>query len=409
MKTEIIRVFLPNGLRVICEPLDHVESVAVGVWCQTGSRLEAPEEAGISHMAEHMLFKGTETRSAKEIAEAIEGRGGHMNAFTDKEVTCYFARVMGDDLSLVLEVLADMYLHPRLDSNEIEKEKGVITEEIRRYEDSPEEQIHDLHARHRWQEHPLGRPVIGYRETVAGITRERLFEYLRTRYVAGKTVIAAAGRLIPEKFVEDCKKYFEELTGDFELPQESPPRSNGGEQRISRDVEQVHFCIGCDWPDIYDERRYSASLLEGVLGGGMSSRLFQEIREKRGLAYSIGSYEVRYRDAGAFTVYGGTSVETFDHVRDLIFEELERARKEPVGPEELERNKRQALAGIVMAMESMATRMNRLARNEILYGRDVPIEEVMEKIESVSPLDLQEVAQSFFIPEKIVVTAIGPF
>jgi predicted Zn-dependent peptidase len=409
MKTEIFRTTLPTGLRVLCEPLSHVESVAVGVWCQTGSRLEAPEEAGISHMAEHMLFKGTKTRTAKDIAEAIEGRGGHINAFTDKEVTCYFARVMADDLSLALEILADMYLHARLDPEDLEKEKGVITEEIRRYEDTPEDQIHDLHARHRWREHPLGRPVIGFRETVTSITRERLVNYLRQRYVAGKTVISAAGNLDPEKFVEDCKKYFEELEGDFDLPLEPPSRSHSGEERISRDVEQVHFCIGCDWTDAYDARRYAASLLDGVLGGGMSSRLFQEIREKRGLAYSIGSYEARYREAGAFTVYGGTSVETFDQVRDLVFEELERVRKEPVGSEELERNKRQAIAGMVMAMESMTTRMSRLARNEILYGRDVPIEEVVEKIQAVTPEDLQEVAQSFLMREGIAVTAIGPF
>ncbi len=409
MKTEIVRVILPSGLRVLCEPLNHVESVAVGVWCQTGSRLEAPEEAGISHMAEHMLFKGTERRTAKEIAEAIEGRGGHINAFTDKEVTCYFARVMAEDLSLALDVLSDMFLHPRLDPEDLEKEKGVIGEEIRRYEDSPEEQIHDLHARHRWRGHPLGRPVIGYRETVASLTREQLVNYLRRRYVAGKTVIAAAGKLVPEKFVEDCKRYFEGLEGDFELPMDPPYCSHSGEERISREVEQVHFCMGCDWADAYDARRYAASLLEGVLGGGMSSRLFQEIREKRGLAYSIGSYEVRYREAGAFTVYGGTSLETFDQVRDLVFEEIERVRKEPVGAEELEKNKRQAIAGIVMAMESMATRMNRLARNEILYGRDVPIEEVVQKIEAVTPADVQEVAQSFLLPERIAITAIGPF
>jgi predicted Zn-dependent peptidase len=405
---DVIRTVLPNGVRIVAEPFDTVQTAAIGIWCQTGSRIESDRQAGISHLIEHMLFKGTERRTAQQIAQDIEGRGGYLNAFTNREVTCYYARVLSEDVLVALDVLTDMFLHSLFEVEELEKEKRVILEEIRKYEDSPEELIHDLHAQYRWARHPLGRPVIGTRETVGSFTREDCLEYMGDRYVAGKTVVAIAGYFEPEAFAAAVEERLGALMGDFELPNDPPPVAVGEDHLIEREVEQVHFCIGGNGPSAYDEDRYAMSVLDGILGDGMSSRLFQKIREERGLAYAIGSYRSGYREAGAFTIYGGTSKETFDEVRELVRAELVKLRTEDVPTDELERAKKAIKGSLVMAQEATANRMRRIASNELLFQRDVPIEEVVQRIEAVSAADVRRMAEQYLDPDALSTTAFVP-
>jgi len=371
--------------------------------------MEAAEESGISHLIEHMLFKGTEKRTAEQIAQEIEGRGGHLNAFTDREMTCFYARTLAEDLPNALDVLSDMFMNSKIQPEDLELEKSVIHEEIRKYEDSPEEHIHDLHTRKRWGEHPLGRPIIGSHETLSSFQREHLKDYMRRRYVAGKTLVAVAGKVEPEELRKLCEEKLSSLSGDYELPDEPPPKANFGEFLVPKEVEQVHFCIGGDAVTLYDERRYALRILDAILGGSMSSRLFQEIREKRGLAYEIGSYAALYREAGSFTIYGGTSLQTWKQVKELTEKELQKIRSEDVSEEELERAKKMIKGSIVLGMENMSARMQRIAKNELLYGRDIPIEETIGKIEAVTQKDVRSLAEEFLNPEKMTITAIGPF
>ncbi len=405
---DVIRTVLPNGVRIVAEPFDTVQTAALGIWCLTGSRLETDRQAGISHVIEHMLFKGTERRTAQQIAEEIEGRGGYLNAFTNREVTCYYARVLSEDVLAALDVLSDMLLHSLFDPDELEKEKRVIQEEIRKYEDSPEELVHDLHAQNRWANHPLGRPIIGTHETVGSFTRDDCLAFLRERYVAGKIVVAIAGSFDPKEFERAVAEQLEPLSGDFELPNDPPPVVSDGEHFLEREVEQVHFCIGGEGPNAFDEDRFAMSVLDGILGDGMSSRLFRKIREERGLAYAIGSYRSAYREAGAFTVFGGTSKETFDEVRDLVRAELMKLRTEDVPSDELERAKKSIKGSIVMAQEATANRMRRIAANELMFERDVPIEEIVQQIESTSASDIRRLAEQYLDPDALTTTAILP-
>lgn len=406
--SQVQKYVLPNGVRVVSERFDTVQSVAVGIWCHTGSRMEEDDRAGISHLIEHMLFKGTKRRTAEQIAQEIEGRGGHLNAFTSKEATCYYARVLSDDLEIALDVLSDMFLNSLFEPEEIEKEKRVIQEEIRKYEDSPEELVHDLHAQNLWRGHPLGRPIIGTHDSVGSFKREDCLEYMGERYVAGKTVVAVAGNHDPEATRAAVERLLCTLQGDFHLPDEPPVPPAPSESVVEREVEQVHFCIGGEGPNSYSEERFSMAVLDALLGGSMSSRLFQVIREQRGLAYAIGSYKAAYREAGAFTIYGGTSKANFDEVRNLVRQELDRVGQEDVPEEELERAKRLLLGSMVMALESTSNRMRRLASNELTYGRDIPLDEVIAAIRRTTPQDIRSLAERYLDTDRMSLTAIVP-
>jgi predicted Zn-dependent peptidase len=405
----IQKTLLDNGVRVLCEPLTYVGSAAVGLWCQTGSANENDDEAGITHFIEHMLFKGTKTRTAKQIAEEIEGRGGVLNAFTDKENTCYYCQVLGGDVEVAIDVLSEMVTDSLLDPKELEVEKGVILEEIKRGEDEPSDHVHDLHVQNRWPSHVLGKPIIGTSESVSSFDDADLRRYMDRRYHGGRVLLAVAGNVDPSLVANAARKRLGgidmgEGRGDYDRPEGRP-----GVNEVSKEVEQVHFCIGADGSSIYDEDRYTATVLDNVLGSGMSSRLFQEIREKRGLAYAIGSYTLSYSTGGLFTVYGGTSPDKWQQVQEVVRQELDKFLRDGVGAEELARTKKSIAGHIVISLEGMSARMIRMSRNELNHGRDVPVEELLQKIDAVTNDDLVGYATRALAPDRMTTTAIGPF
>ncbi|MBC8065012.1 MAG: insulinase family protein [Chlorobia bacterium] len=399
---------LSNGVRILVEPVGHVQSAAIGLWCKTGSRHELENEAGITHLIEHMLFKGTERRTAKEIAESVEGRGGSLNAFTDKESTCYYCRVLADDVENGIDVLSDMMLHSQFDSDELAREESVVIEEIKRSEDEPGDHIHEVHLAHRWGEHPLGKPIIGTRESVSGFKRNHLIDYIERQYRGENILLSIAGNIDPQLIVSAAEKSLGAIKGGAVDSLPPRPAGLGGKAYLGKDVEQVHFCIGTDGTSLYDSELYTMSVLDSALGGSMSSRLFQEIREKRGLVYSVGSYVLNYGSGGAYTVYGGTSSEQWPQVQELTRIEFDKVMKDGFDPDELARTKQHIKGSVVLALESMSSRMMRMSRNELNHQRDIPVEETLAKIDAVSNSDLMELANRILVESLVSTTAIGP-
>jgi len=407
--TDPILYTLDNGVRIIVDPVTYVGSAAVGLWCTTGSRHETDDEAGITHFIEHMLFKGTERRTAKQIADEIEGRGGMLNAFTDKEQTCYYCRVLAEDVGVGIDVLSDMVANSLLDPEELSREKGVVLEEIKRSEDEPSDHVHELHLGYRWGVHPLGKPVIGTPESVSSFDRDDLATYMDRRYRGSNLVLAVAGNVDPE----GIRKLAEDALGAFHSGEPAPamqrPSGNATENLVKKEVEQVHFCIGADGTSHYDDDLYTMAVLDNALGSGMGSRLFQEIRERRGLAYSVGSYTLTYTAGGAFTVYGGTGPKNFDQVRDLVRVEFDKVMANGLDDDEMRRTKKNMSGNMVLALEGMNARMMRMARNLIVHGRFIPLQETLGKIEAVTNDQLVELAKRTLTPDKVSTTAIGPF
>lgn len=404
----ITKTTLPNGVRILVEPVSHVRSAAIGLWCKTGSRHETDAEAGITHLIEHMLFKGTERRTAKEIAESIEGRGGSLNAFTDKESTCYYCRVLSDDAENGIDVLSDMMLHSRLDAEELEREEGVVVEEIKRSEDEPGDHVHDLHLQNRWGAHPLGKPIIGTEESVTSFRPEHLRAYMDRRYRGDNVLLAVAGNVDPEAIVAAARERLSGIETGGASDEVDRPSGAVGKAYVEKDVEQVHFCIGTDGRSMFDDDYYDLIVLDAVLGGGMSARLFQEIREKRGLAYSVGSYQLSYSAGGAFTVYGGTSEKHWALVQELVRAEFDKVMAETVPDDEFARVKRNISGSIVLGLEGMSARMMRMSKNELRHGREITVEETLAKIDAVTPAAVRELANDLLRPERISTTAIGP-
>jgi predicted Zn-dependent peptidase len=407
--SDIQKFVLDNGVRVLVEPVGHVKSAAIGLWCKTGSRHEQDNEAGITHLIEHMLFKGTEKRTAKEIAEAIEGRGGSLNAFTDKESTCYYCRVLADDVANGVDVLSDMMLHSLIDPEELKREEGVVLEEIKRGEDEPGDHVHDLHLQNRWGNHPLGKPIIGTPESVSSFLREHIKAYMDRRYRAENVLLSVAGNISPEVVIEAARETLGKIPHTCEDAQPERPSGTGKVVLEGKDVEQVHFCIGTDGTSVYDADLYTMVVLDSALGGSMSSRLFQEIREKRGLVYSVGSYTLNYGAGGAYTVYGGTSPEHWPLVQELVRVEFDKVMKDGLDADELDRTKRNLSGNMVLALEGMSARMMRMSRNELHHGREITIEETLAKIEAVTNDDIVTLAARILRPELVSTTAIGPF
>ncbi len=399
---------LSNGVRVVSETVPYVQTVALGLWVGTGSRDEAAPMRGISHFIEHMLFKGTAKRNAREIADSIESRGGHLNAFTGKETTCYEARVLSEDLPLALDVLTDMFRNSLFDAVEMEREKRVVIEEIKMYEDTPEDHVHDLFEQTLWTTHPLGKTIIGSEKTVSGLTPQNLKDYMTTHYCPERILVVAVGNLEHEVLVGLCEAALGDMQGSPPKRSLKPAKPSGKSKKLrKRDTEQVHFCLGTAGYSKFQNERFSLSILNNVLGGNMSSRLFQEIREKRGLAYAIGSYARTYLDGGHFCIYGGTSPETYGEVLDLIRIESERILQSGISEEELTKAKTQIRGALVLGLEGMSSRMNRYADSLLAFERVIPIEEVLASYNAVSHESIGEVAQRVLLPDTQTLTAIG--
>jgi len=399
---------LPSGLRVITEGMPGIRSATVGVWADVGSSVERRERRGISHLVEHMLFKGTQRRSAREIAETMDGVGGNLNAFTDKESTCYFARVIDRHIPLALNVLADMFLHSRFEPQELAREQKVVLEEIKMYDDSPDDLIHDLFLQTMWSGSNLGEPTIGFAETVLAITPEDLRSHMGAHYAPNSVIVAAAGNVDHDRFVELVAEEFTDFHGACVLPVPERPATTPARHVRFKDSEQAYVVLGTRGVDVADERRYALSLLDTVLGGGMSSRLFQEIREKRGLVYSVYSFQAAYRGAGLFAIYAGTSPENVQSCLDLVAEQFARARSTPIGRDEFRLAQEHLKGNLTLSLESTSNRMIRLGRNEFALGRDVSPEEVERRIDAVTPDEVQELASDLLADENLGLCVIGP-
>ena len=399
---------LPNGVRVVLEPIPTVRSAAVGLWCRTGSVDETDAEAGITHLIEHMLFKGTEKRTAKEIAETIEGRGGSLNAFTDKENTCYYCRVLSEEVPTAIDVLADMMRSSRLDREELKREESVVLEEIKRSHDEPGDHVHDLNLESRWAGYKLGRPVIGTSESVAAFEPEDLRAYMERRYRGDNVVLAIAGSFDEKVVLELAGLLLGDLPSGGGRGDEPRPVGKPVRLEVAQDVEQVHFVVGADSPTAYDEDREAMVLLDTALGGSMSSRIFQEIREKRGLAYSVGSYHQTYSSGGAFGVYGGTAEDKWREVEGLIRQEIAGVRQEGLTEGEIERTKLMIRGSLLMSLESTSSRMMRLGRQELMYERAIPVEELLARYDAVTGEAITDAARKHLADETLNVTAIGP-
>lgn len=403
------RATLPNGLKIICESIPHVHSVSIGVWVGTGSRYETPDNNGISHFIEHMLFKGTSRRTTKQIAEEIDAVGGQLNAFTTKEYTCYYVKVLGERFHLGIDLLADMFTNSLFAPDEIEKEKQVVLEEIKCYEDSPDELVHDLFAAAVMKGHPLGSPILGTPESIARINRQVIIDYLVQHYTSDNIVFAVAGNVQIDQIIAAVEKSFSKLNGKFitKLPQ--LPAFKPDIVLKSKDTEQVNLCVGTRGVHRGHSDRYAVFVLDSILGGSVSSRLFQELREERGLVYVTGSNHSAYRDTGIFTVYAGTSLKNYHEVVGLIKQEINRFYKEPISDKELNRAKEQLKGNLLLSLESTSNRMSRIAKIELYQEQLLTPEESVAKLEAVTKEDVLRVAAEIFGSKELTITAIGPF
>lgn len=402
------KTVLENGTRIVTESIPEFHSCTLGVWISTGSRFESEEDAGIAHFLEHLLFKGTTRRTAYDIAKEMDSIGGQLNAFTEKERTCYYARVLDQHVPTAVDILFDMLRNSKLDPKEVEREKSVILEELKMIEDSPDDLAGHRFTRSLWPNHAIGRPIIGYRESVQQMTSERLRGYLDSRYGASNLMIAAAGRVDHDAFVEVVRSHLEDYpVGDF-VPHFDRPKARGHNAVYQKDSEQAYICYGHKGPNTTDPRRYSFLVLDAVLGGSMSSRLFQEIREKRGLAYSVGTYQYTYTDAGLFAVHAGTNASSVEELLEATDEILKKVIQEGLTPEELRRSKELLKGNLALGMESTSMRMLRLARGHLNHQRLIPVEEVLEAVEKTTHNDVIELAREFLDPDGFHFTVLGP-
>jgi predicted Zn-dependent peptidase len=402
------RTVLPNGLIVLTERMDYLRSVAMGVWIKSGSRCEPAETNGISHFVEHMLFKGTRSRTAQHIAREMDSIGGNLDAFTGKETICFNVKSLSDHVPVALDVLTDLVLHPTFAAPDIERERGVILEEIKIDEDNPDVLVHELFTQSFWRDHPLGWPILGTNKTVASLDQEKLFAYHGDRFHGGNIVFSAAGNLDHDRFAEAVAAKFAGLAGGATLHERPAPESSARiVMRNKKSLEQVQICLGVPAPPITDDNRYATLILNTVLGGGMSSRLFQTIREERGMAYSIYSDLSPYRDTGTLCVYAGTSAGKVLEVVDLILVEFAKLKQEPLSDEELTRAKDQVKGNILLGLESSSARMANLARQEMYFRNFFTVDEVIARIDEVDASQVQAMAQQLFDSERIAITLLG--
>jgi predicted Zn-dependent peptidase len=406
----IRKTVLPNGLLVLTESMPHVRSVSMGAWIGSGSRDEAPGINGISHFVEHMVFKGTTSRSAQQIAREVDTIGGNLDAFTGKEMVCFNIKVLDENVAPALDVLADLVLHPTFTPEELAREQGVILEEIKMDEDNPDYLVHEIFTQNFWKGDALGRPILGTKKTVSSFNQQVVFDFYAGRFTPRNMVFSAAGNLEHDAFVAQVEQQFRSLTasGDgLTAGLKAPVATPHITLKRKKSLEQVQMCLGVVAPPVNDKDRYAVYLLNTMLGGGMSSRLFQTIREDQGLAYSIYSEMNPFRDTGSLCVYAGTAVDKTEKVLQLTLQELRRLKEETVSEGELKRAKDQLKSNIVIGLESSNSRMANLARQQMYFGRFFGVDEITEEIEAVTPEDVQALAQRMFRPEAIALTLLG--
>lgn len=382
---------LDNGVRVIIEKIPTVRSVALGIWIGTGSKYETPENNGISHFIEHMFFKGTTKRTAKEIAEAFDQIGGHVNAFTSKEYTCYYARVLDEHAPLALDILADMYFNSLFDVAELNKEKKVVIEEIKMYNDTPDDLVHDLVAQASFQNHSLGYSILGMEEVLYNLTRSDILQYVEDRYTPENTVITIAGN-IDDRILSHIAMLFSSFSRKLSRIEIPEPDFTPGVIIKAKETEQAHLCLSMKGYPVGDNRMYSLILMNNILGGSMSSRLFQEIREERGLSYSIFSYHTAFEETGMFTIYAGTTPEQLEETFHVICDTLKNMKANGISQDELKKGKEQLKGSLMLSLESTNSRMSRLGKNELLLKRHLSLDEIIEKVEAISIESVQDVA-----------------
>lgn len=400
---------LPSGIRVVTERIPSVRSVAVGVWVQAGSRDETASEAGLTHFIEHMVFKGTHSRRTHHIAQRMEAVGGYLNAFTSKEYTCYYARALDEHLARALDTVLDLILRPTLPEKEIEKEKEVVVEEMKMYEDAPEDLIFDRFEAAVYGPHPLGRPVLGFPESVNGFTRPALIDYLERHYAPERLVVAVAGHVEHERVVRLVEKYTSDVRRNG-TPLDRLPAADYAPSDVfeARPIQQAHLVMGTRGLGLLDERRAALNVLSTVLGGGMSSRLNQNIREKYGYCYSIYSFANLLSDTGDIGVYMGTDESKVDRSRKLIAREMEKLAATPVSPRQLNQAKSQLKGSLMLGLESMSNRMMRLGRVELTFGRYFSLDEITESIEAVTTEQVRALAEELFDPAGMTTVALLP-
>ena len=406
----IRKTVLSNGLLVLTERMPHLRSVSMGAWVGSGSRDEEAAVNGISHFVEHMVFKGTTSRSAQQIAREVDTIGGNLDAFTSKEMVCFNIKVLDENVAPALEVLSDLVLHPTFTPVELAREQGVILEEIKMDEDNPDYLVNEVWTQNFWKGDALGRPILGTAKTVTSFNQQVLFDFYAGRFTARNMVFSAAGNLDHDAFVAQVEREFSSLSAGgssysakFDAPKATPHIT----LRRKKALEQVQFCLGVPAPPVNDRRRYGVYLLNTILGGGMSSRLFQTIREDQGLAYSIFSEMNPFRDTGSLCVYAGTAVDKTRLVLELTLKELRRLKEETVGDVELKRAKDQLKSNMVIGLESSGSRMSNLARQQMYFGRFFGVDEMMEEIDAVRADEVQELARELFQPELMALTLLG--
>jgi predicted Zn-dependent peptidase len=410
LHSNITRHRLPNGLTILAEPMPQVRSVSIGIWLNAGSRREPSERNGISHFIEHMVFKGTSRRSAEQIAREMDSVGGLLDAFTSKEMVCFNAKVLDEHLPLAFDVLSDLVLGPVFAAADIVKEKQVILEEIRMEEDNPESVVHEVLTQHFWRGHPLGSPILGTRSTVRRFTRESVLDCFHSWYAPNRTVVTAAGAVDPKALIDLVGDAF----GGFPARRSkitAGPAPTPHAKLVARNnpaLEQVHITVAVPSYKLSHPRRFAVSVLNNILGGGMSSRLFQNIRERQGLAYAVFSEVNPYSDAGMFSVYAGTGQQNIERVLGSVAEEFRRLKQETVSPDEVRRAKDQLKGQLLLSLESTGTRMSNLARQEMYFGRLFTVDELLSELEKVTREEVQAIAQEFFQPERIAATVLGP-
>lgn len=406
------KVVLDNGVRVVLERMSSLRSVALGVWANVGSRYEEKGEEGLSHFIEHMMFKGTSHRTASQISNEIDALGGEMNAFTTHEATAFYVKVLDQQMGAAFDLLADLFHHSRFGVRDIEKEKQIVLEEIRTVQDDPEDYIHELHAKDILGNHPVGRPILGTARAMRHLERRSLLQYKRKHYRPENTILAVAGNFSFPQLLDQANEYFgqwqgalkaSKRNGEHPWPHDPPTRQSFHHKPL----EQVHLCVGFKGLPIGHPDRYAAHVLNTILGGGVSSRLFQEVREKRGLAYTIYSHLSSFVDGGTLTVYAATRPSELGAVIDQVTKEAKKLCRRLVSMKELERTKTQLKGNLMLGLEGTYGRMNKLAKDELYQGRHVTLQEIVKAIDRISPDQILQISQQLLGQRDFVVTALG--